>query len=212
MENILHFLQTYLTEIELIVFVSAIFFYIRHMVIHPHFTPHPVTFGIWLISDIANYLTYISFSKYWLGALIMPLGTAIIVVWGIVKLLHAKYKRLKTKKLILAWTDYVSVIISIVGLLIYFTTGNGKLSNIMIQVIIFMGYVSLVGNLIESKRVDEPILVWTLYCIGWSMVSITTIIGFTSWVELVFPVINGLIGCAAILVITIRNKKRANRL
>ena len=204
MENLFAFYatMTLLGKIEFIVFVGAMFFYIRNIVIHPEFVPHPVAFGIWLIADIVNYITYISFSEYWVGPLIMPLGAAITVALGTVKLIRNK----NTTKITLGRTDVFAITISILSLLVYCITGNGKLSNIMIQLILFMGFVPLVTNLVTTKRTDEPLLPWILFFIGWVLTCGETLMGYTSPIELIYPFINGLVGCGVILGISFYNK------
>lgn len=197
--------MSFLGKIEFIAFAGAMFFYIRNMVINPDFTPHPVAFGIWLIADVTNYITYISFSKYWIGPLIMPLGAAIVVLWGTIKFVRKK----NTNKIKLGKTDLFAIIISIISLLVYFNTGNGKLSNTMIQIILFMGFIPLITNLIESKRTDEPMITWILFCIGWAFTCGETLLGYKSLIELIYPFVNGLIGCGIVLGIIIYNKKNS---
>ncbi len=177
------------------------------MILNSKFTPHPVAFGIWLVADVVNYITYVSFSKYWIGPLIMPVGAATVVLWGTIKLIIAKHKKTKTEKIEFGFTDWFAIVVSVISLGVYFITGNGKLSNIMIQVIVFMGFVPLVVNLIKSKRTNEPTLSWILFCVGWLITCIDTMMGYKSLIELIYPVINGLIGCLIVLGIIIYNKK-----
>lgn len=210
MQNLLGFWteMSFLGKIEFVFFVGAMFFYIRHMILNSEFTPHPVTFGIWLIADVINYITYVSFSEYWIGPLIMPVGAAIVVLWGTIKLIIAKYRKTETQKIEFGFIDWFAIGVSIVSLGVYFITGNGKISNIMIQIIIFMGFVPLLSNLIKSKRVDEPALPWILFCVGWLITSVDTIMGYKSLIELIYPLINGLIGCLAVLAMIIYNKSK----
>lgn len=205
MENLIGFWNgmSVLGRIELVVFVGAMFFYIRHMVLDKDFTPHPVAFGIWLIADIVNFVTYVSFSDYWVGPAIMPIGAFIVVSIGIYRM--AKVRRGKSK-ITLGWIDWSAIMISIVSLSVYVFTGNGLLSNMAIQVIMFMGFIPIVRNLYISKRSDEPNLPWILFCIGWAITIVDTSLGFESWLEFIYPVINGFIGCAVVLWISMRNK------
>ena len=195
---------------ELFLFILAMFFYIGNMLINKDFTPNPLAFGIWLIADVANYVTYVSFSKYWIGPLIMPLGAFTVVLWGTIKMIRAKYKKEVIKKIKLGWKDWAAVIVSIGSLIIYFTTSNGKLSNLMIQLILFMGFVPIVDDLLKTKRVDEPNFTWFLFCIAWGITIVDTALGYKSWIEFLYPLINGG-GCAVVLWISLRNKALARK-
>jgi hypothetical protein len=132
----------------------------------------------------------------------MPLGAATVVIWGTIKLLSSKQK----SKISIDLTDWIAIGITIISLAIYFCTGNGKVANIMIQIILFMGFIPLIKNLIKSRRKDEPALPWILFCLGWTITTIETVQGYKSWIEFIYPVINGLIGCMVVLGIAIYNK------
>ena len=191
-------------------FIVAMFFYIRHMVVNKDFTPNPLAFGIWLIADVVNYVTYVSFSKYWIGPLIMPVGAFTVVLWGTIKMIRAKYNKELVEKIKFGWKDWSAVIVSIGSLIVYFSTSNGKLSNLMIQLILFMGFVPIVDDLLKTKRVDEPNFTWFLFCIAWGITIVDSSFGYKSWIELLYPLINGG-GCAVVLWLSLRNKFLARK-
>ncbi len=175
--------------IEFILFVAAMFFYIRHMVV-TNFIPHPIAFGIWLISDTINFFTYTDFSTFWVGPAIMPLGALTVVIIGIVK-------REKTGKLSLKLLDWICIGICVLSLIVWTVTKNAMWSNMIIQIIIALGFVPIIGNIFKMKA--EPIFPWLLFTVGWVVTCIETISGYQSLLELIYPVINGLLGCGIVL-------------
>lgn len=195
-----------LGKIELITLVGAMLLYVIQAITHPEFTPHPITFGIWLIADVVNYFTYKSFSIYMIGPTIMMLGASIVVSWGTIKLIKSKIKNEKNEKIKLGFPDLFAIFITLISLFIFFSTGNGKISNLMIQIILFIGFIPIILNLIKSKRTDEPLFSWILFIIGWGFTCVDTMIGYKDIIELIYPLINGFLGCSIVLIISIYNK------
>jgi len=193
--------------VEFVLFVGAMVFYVRHLILDKNFVPNPVSFGIWWIVDIINCITYLDFSKHWVGPVIMPLGATIIVIIGIIR--KAKVGKLN-------WIEWSSIVVCFISLLIYLFTGDSLVSNIIIQVILFVGFIPMVVKLIKEEEYYEPILPWLLFVIGWSFTtaitlrdhnSIAEIFSSTkSIVELIYPVINGVLGCAVVLLLSVYNR------
>ncbi|MEI6119180.1 MAG: hypothetical protein WCP92_08525 [bacterium] len=173
-----------------VVFIIAMFFYLRHLLV-TDFTPHPIAFGIWFVADLINFLTYIDFSKFWIAPAIMPLGAAIIVVIGIIK--RKKNHREKFKR-----NDLICIVLVIISLLIWALTRNAIWSNMIIQIIIALGFVPIIDNILHEK--PEPLFPWFLFIIGWTITCIYTFIGYESVVELIYPFVNGLFGCIVIFI------------
>jgi len=176
--------------IILVVFTIAMFFYIRHLLVTT-FTPHPIAFGIWFVADFINFLTYTNFSRFWIAPAIMPLGAAIILAIGIVR-------RKKSHREILKISDWVCILLVIISLLIWAITQNAVWSNLIIQIIIALGFVPIFDNVMHEK--PEPLLPWFIFIIGWIITCIYTLIGYESIVELVYPFVNGLLGCLVIFI------------
>ena len=173
-----------------VVFIIAMFFYLRHLLV-TDFTPHPIAFGIWFVADLINFLTYIDFSKFWIAPAIMPLGAAIIVVIGIIK--RKKNHREKFKR-----NDLICIVLVIISLLIWALTRNAIWSNMIIQIIIALGFVPIIDNILHEK--PEPLFPWFLFIIGWTITCVYTFIGYESVVELIYPFVNGLFGCIVIFI------------
>lgn len=176
--------------IIIIVFTLAMIFYVLHLLI-TKFTPHLIAFGIWFVADFVNLLTYIKFSKFWIAPAIMSLGSAIILTIGIIK-------RKKSHREILKTSDLVCIFLVIISLLIWAITRNAVWSNMIIQIIIALGFVPIFDNVIHKK--PEPLFPWFLFLIGWIITCIYTLIGYESIVELIYPFVNGLLGCLIIFI------------
>lgn len=174
----------------LIIFTVAMFFYIRHLLVTT-FIPHPIAFGIWFVADFINFLTYTNFSRFWIAPAIMPLGAAIILVIGIVR-------RKKSHRETFKRNDWICIVLGVISLLIWAITRNAIWSNMIIQIIIALGFVPLIDNILKKK--PEPLFPWFLFIIGWIITCVYTLIGYESIVELVYPFVNGLFGCLIIFI------------
>lgn len=185
---------------EFIVFLCASILYIYHLTNNKYFIPNPLGFGIWLLADAANLFTYLDFSKFWVGPVIMVLGVLIVVVIGIVRTVISKNK-ISYKLAILDWFTIILVTSSIVFWII---TNNAVLSNLAIQIVLAMGFIPIIKELIVEKKI-EPLLPWTLFSIGFLIVLIHTLNYYERWEELFYPVI-GLFGDLTVLILSGYNK------
>ena len=175
--------------VEFFLFVGAMVFYIRHLML-TNFIPHPIAFGIWLMADTINYFTYTDFSGFWVGPAIMPLGALTVVIIGIVK-------RKKTERHRFKLLDWVCIGICAMSLLVWAITQNAIWSNMIIQIIIALGFVPIIGNLFKKQR--EPLFPWFLFAVGWIVTCVDTYLGYKSLLEFVYPIVNGLLGCVIVL-------------
>jgi len=161
---------------EFIILFTSVCFYIRHILV-TKFIPSPVAFAIWLIADVINFFTYTIFSEYWIAPAIMPCSALAIVIIGIVK-------SKKTDRMSLAPVDWVCIGICIVSLIVW-ALSNALWSNMVIQVIIALGFVPMMGNLFKKKI--EPLLPWFLMIVGYSLIFVDTAMGCKNSLELVYP-------------------------
>jgi hypothetical protein len=138
-------------QVEFIVFLSAMIMYIRHIILHKEFTPNPVSFGIWLLVDIANAITYLNFSSHWIAPIIM-LGGAITIF-------SLSAYRSKRQKIQLKTFDWICIVASVASLCIYGITGKSQDVNVIIQIILVIGFLPMIKHLLKTKS-SEP------YCLG----------------------------------------------
>jgi len=161
---------------EFIILVASVCFYIRHVLV-TKFVPSPVAFAIWLVADVINFFTYTIFSPYWVAPAIMPCSALAIVIIGIVKSKKSDRKSLTI-------IDWVCIGICVASLLVWILS-NAIWSNMVIQVIIALGFIPMMGNLFKKKT--EPLFPWLLMVIGYTVTMVDTTMGCKNPVELVYP-------------------------
>lgn len=176
--------------VESVIFIVGIILYIRHFIVTDSI-PHPVSFGIWLIADIINLVTYIQLSKFWVPAAIMLMSATILVIIGIVKMKKTHRERLKI-------LDWVCIGIATLSLLIWGITQNALWSYLLIQIVIALGFVPIINKLFHKKA--EPLIPWFIPIVGWIIVCVDVSMSCTSLVELIYPFFNGLLGASVVFV------------
>jgi hypothetical protein len=184
--------------LEFVIFLIAMGWYIRHIIKNEEFTPNPVTFGIWLVVDYVNLLTYLKISDHWEGPVIMACGATVIFILSL--------KRSAKEKIKLKNFDWFCIIASLVSLTMYFLTGNAVNSNLLIQIVLVLGFLPLI-RLIYKCGNNEPLWAWGLFAIGWAIVSIKTFNHpdtYKEWVECTYPFVQGFLGCSIVWILSVR--------
>jgi hypothetical protein len=176
--------------VETVIFLIGMILYIRYFIVTDSI-PHPVAFGIWLIADVINFITYVGFSKFWIAPALMPLTALIIVIIGIVKIKQTHREQLKT-------LDWVCIGIGIISLFVWVITQNALWSNMIIQIMMALGFVPIIGNLFNKK--GEPLFPWFVFIVGWIITCVDVSMGCVSFFELIYPLINGLLGSSIIFI------------
>jgi hypothetical protein len=190
--------------LEFVVFLTAMVLYIRHIIKNEEFTPNPVTFGIWLVVNSINVLTYLKISEYWQGPVIMACGTT--VIFGL------SLKRNTKVKVKLSTLDWFSIIAAIGSLGIYFITGDPVNSNLIIQIILVLGFLPLI-KIIFIKGNNEPLWAWFLFASGWAIVTLKTYNDpntYKEWVEFTYPLVQGCIGSSIVWILSVRQDDYVN--
>ena len=86
----------------------------------------------------------------------------------------------------------------------YFMTGESENANIIVQIILVIGFFPIIKNLLTTKSF-EPLAPWALFSIGWLLTTIHTYIYPHTLVELTYPLIQGFIGCTSVFIFSCRN-------
>ena len=192
--------MTTIETIEFVIFLLAMSFYIWHILADKNFIPSPIGFGIWLLADTVNLFTYLDFSRFWVGPVIMVLAALSTVIIGIIRTVNTKVK----KKYKLAVLDWLAIIISISSLIFWMATDNAMLSNMAIQLVLAMGFIPVIKELIAEKKI-EPLLSWGFFALGFLIVFIHTLNHYEYWEELIYSTV-GVIGDLVILILSGYNK------
>lgn len=189
-------------NVSTLIFFGAMFFYLRNIVINKDFIPSPVGFGIWMVVDIINFITYSAFSQHWHAPAIMAGSVVFIFTISLI--------RSRKVKVSLDWLDYISITTAVVSLCYYKVTGNAELANALVQIVLVVGFVPIMRPLIKDRTV-EPILPWTLFTIGWFVVLINTWVNPHTFIELSYPLFQGFIGCGVVTLLSWYNQKNPKK-
>ena len=192
--------MTTIEIIEFVVFLLAMSFYIWHMISDKKFIPSPLGFGIWLLADAAHLFTYLDFSEFWVGPVIMVLAALTAVIIGVIRTISTETKG----NYKLGALDWLAITISSFSLIFWITTDNAILSNLTIQIVLAMGFLPIIKELIVEKKV-EPLLSWGLFALGFLIVFIHTLNYYEHWEELIYPTV-GVIGDFTVLTLSGYNK------
>lgn len=185
-----------LSQIQFVVFVSAIVTYVWHIIKDKEFTPNPLAFGIWLVGDSVSFLTYIRISDLWLGPAIMPSGALTVFIYSVVRVLKKKKLEIEAETDVplnprLSPDQWIALGLAVCSFLLWGFTAMNVLANMAIQASLAIGFYFIVTDIVKSKSSNEPLLSWSLFLIGWSVAGYeTALLCKTKW-ELVLPLVNG---------------------
>ena len=160
-----------------------------------HSTPNPATWFIWLLVMILNGATYVAMVGNNLKsfiAIIVPIAQILMFVYLTGRKKFAKIG--KTDVLIL-------VLVFIIGIF-WKITNNPKLSNLLLQTIILFSFWPTAKGLIWGSLKERP-TPWMIATLVYLFTIIANLIDYNGLANLVYPVINGIIGNGSIGVIAI---------
>ncbi len=190
-----------LTILSSLIFLAVICFYMKQLV-QGQSTPNPATWVIWLLVSALNLFTYFAvvdgdmFKS--LLSITMTSGIAFVFLYAFVKGKIGKAGKVEVFSFLLA-----------VGVgILWQTTGNADISNLLLQGVFLISFVPTVIGLLKNE-LREKSLPWDLAVIAYVLQTAAIIVDWSnsSWVELGFPIVNGLLGNGSVA-LTIRIVKR----
>lgn len=181
-----------------IVFLSAIALYIRAIIVDKNFAPNVVSFGVWSVVDVANFVTITAYTKEWIAPFLMALGAVLCFVLSIFK---AKKNKNELTKF-----DKICLLVCAIAFCIYYFADSPILANLLIQAVITIGFLPIIKSLLAVNK--EPLGSWVLFAIGWILTIFKMLRSNHGLVEYVYPVITGLTPTLIVLFLAIYNHRK----
>ncbi len=177
-----------------LILLLVYFFYLSQAV-KGQSTPNPGTWIVWFVIMGINTITYFKVvdDNY--------LKTAIVFIGftGITSIML--YSLFKGKFAKLAKIDLILLSLSIIIGIFWQISENANISNLLLQIIIFISFLPTAIGLIQD-RLKEKHLPWTLAVIAYSLQTISLTINYDGNIyQLFLPIINGVLGNGLIVII-----------
>lgn len=163
-------------------------------------TPNPATWFIWWIVSIGNAYTYlyITHDNPWKASIALVAPFAILVT-----LIFAVYYSKFTKFKCIEW---IIVTLTIVFAVVWYYTNDERLANGLIQIILIISFIPTIEDLVKKEAKERPVP-WLFAVIAYSLSTFVVLFEYTDWLQVLYPVGNGIIGNGIILILSIRSKK-----
>lgn len=161
--------------------------------------PNPVSWLTWAIAGTINSITYLSVveANYWKAGIAIVANISMISIC-----IYAFYQR-KFSKLNLL--DVVILCSTLIIGIIWQITQNSRLANVLIQFIFIISFIPTIYGLLINTLKEKP-FPWWLAVFSYSIQVVALSISFNGdWLELLFPVINGIIGNGSVAVLATVN-------
>lgn len=179
-----------------LILLLVYFFYLKQT-IKGQSTPNPGTWVVWFVIMGINTITYFKVvNDDYLKTAIVFIGFIGITSIMIYSLFKGKFAKLTKIDLILL---FLSIIIGI----FWQISENAKISNLLLQIIIFISFLPTAIGLMQN-RLKEKHLPWTLAAIAYFFQTISLLINYDGNIyQLFLPIINGILGNGLIPIILI---------
>ncbi len=160
-------------------------------------TPNPATWLVWFVIMGINTITYFKIvdEDYFKTAIVIVGFTGItsIMIYSLIKGKFSKIRKL----------DFFLLIISIAIGIFWIISKNANISNLLLQIIIFISFLPTVIGLAQN-RLKEKHLPWTLASVAYTLQTISLLINWDgNYYQLFLPIINGILGNGLIPIILI---------
>lgn len=165
-------------------------------------TPNPGTWGILFIVlglNAATYLTVVDNNYF--KAIIVIVSFLVIGAITIYSLIKGKFS-------VITGFDKLVLIISLLVGVLWQITDDARLSNILMQLIIFLTFIPIVRGL-WCGYLKEKMLPWNLAVVAYTFQMISLLMDFQGdYLQLCYPFINGVLGNGLIPIILIIKKAK----
>ena len=165
-------------------------------------TPNPGTWSVLFIIMGINAITYLTVvNGDYLKATIVFVSFLMICTITLYTFIKGKFAKISTFD---KWTLFVSVLVGI----FWQTSSDARISNALMQIILFITFWPIIIGLWRG-RLKEKQLSWNLAVVAYIFQTISVLIAFNGdYLQLAYPVINGIIGNALIPLVIFYKKRR----
>ncbi|MCB9094982.1 MAG: hypothetical protein H6621_07950 [Halobacteriovoraceae bacterium] len=151
--------------------------------------PNPATWITWLVIGLINLLTYFYLANgNFLKALPLLFVVGGIILVAVYSSVNGKFARLST-------LDMICLAVALVVGVFWQISGNPQTANLLLQIVYVISFIPTVNGL-RKKEIFESSPPWILAVIAYSLMIVGIIMswGQSSWIELVHPIFNGILG------------------
>lgn len=163
--------------------------------------PNPATFLIWTVTGVINMVTYFQAADNpWKAVIVfaMEIGCGGIFFYS---LFHGKFTKLEIP-------DWFAVALAAVVGVLWQTTGDPKLANLCLQGIYLISFFPVAKGLAKGIGNEAP-LPWALAVIAYLFHALAVLSDWhENWIELAFPIVNGIFGNGTVLFLIYYKKPR----
>lgn len=189
------------------ILIAAFFFYFKSVAKNTS-TPNPATWLIWFVIFMMNTITYFMVARgsLWqtLITIVAAIGVLCIFIYSLFKGKFARIGKIEVACLATAL---------VVGI-IWKTTKDPILANLLLQFIYAVSFIPMIIGL-ANGRLREKTFPWVLAFSAYVPTIIIIIINWetVSWVGLVHPIVNGIMGNGAIILLAaVKNNKPVRKI
>lgn len=167
--------------------------------------PNPATWLIWFVIFMMNTITYFMVAR---GSVWQTLIT-VVAAGGVLCIFTYSFFRGKFARL--GIMEVVCLITALVVGIVWKTTRDPVLANLLLQFIFVVSFIPMISGLIKGK-LREKVLPWALALCAYVPTLIIIAINWdsSSWVGLVHPIVNGIMGNGIIIILALIKKDRAS--
>ncbi len=161
-------------------------------------TPNPATWLIWFVIFIMNTVTYfmVAHGSFWQSLITIVAASGILCIF-VYSLFKGKFAKIGAM-------ESVCLVTALVVGIIWKTTHNPVLANLLLQFIYVISFIPMITGL-ASGKLKERVLPWALAFSAYIPTLIIIFINWntSSWVGLVHPIVNGIMGNGAIIILVL---------
>ncbi len=165
--------------------------------------PNPATWIIWLIIGLINTATYFFVvGGSWVQSLALIVVTTAIFLVTFYSIIRGKFARL-------GFLEKICLALAVLVGAIWQVTGDPHLSNLILQVVYVISFIPTIVGLHNGELREQPWpWVLSLGCYTLMIAAVISDWSDTSWVALVHPIVNGLIGNSIVVYYAITGPRK----
>ena len=165
---------------------------------------NPATWLIWSAINVGNLISYLILSDYTL----YKISLSLVVTFFVCAITLYGFSKGKTSKI--SPFDWIILIGFMLILPYWFISKSAENSNVLIQILFGLSYLPTIRGL-TTGTIKETALPWYLAFVSYLLLLTSLLLNYSGvWQELVYPIVNGLLGNLSIAIIATIQKRMVN--
>ena len=181
-------------------FVPVPFFYFRQM-IKGKSTPNPATWLVTLVVLSLNAITFFSVVNRNLWKMLLP-GFILFSV-----IITVAYALIAGKFAKIGKVEIISLVLAGIIVVVWRTSYDDVTANLALQPVLMIAFLATIIGLIR-RTMKEWWVSWGIAAFSYILMITSLLLALKSWVELVYPIINGVLGNGVVAAIAYVKNKR----